>query len=130
MPAGRVAAMTYTVRAKRWTHGWELHIDGEGVTQARSLAVAERQVRDYLSLLHDRDMTDEIVIVPELGDRLRRDVASTRDAVRALAERQRRVAAESRRVAHELHDAGLAGSEIATVLGVSPQRASQLLKEG
>src|SRR5438067_4186011 len=52
----RVAAMTtYTVRAKRWAHGWELHIDGEGVTQARSLAAAERQVRDYLSLLHDLD---------------------------------------------------------------------------
>jgi uncharacterized protein YhdP len=43
----------YTVTAKRWDHGWELHIDGEGVTQTRTLANAGQQVRDYLSLLHD-----------------------------------------------------------------------------
>lgn len=122
--------MSYTVHAKRWTHGWELHIDGEGVTQSRSLATAEVTVRDYLSLLHDREIDDEIVIVPEIGDRLRRDVANARSMVRSLADRQQRVAEESRRVAHELADAGLKGSEIATVLGVSPQRASQLLKEG
>jgi K+/H+ antiporter YhaU regulatory subunit KhtT len=123
--------MTYTVHAKRWEHGWELHIEGEGVTQARSLATAERQVRDYLSLLHDRDeITDEIAIVPELGARVTRDIARARAGVRDLAEQQLRVAADSRRVAHKLADAGLRGAEIATVLGVSPQRASQLLKEG
>lgn len=125
-----MVAVSYTVHAKRWERGWELHIDGEGVTQSRTLATAERQVRDYLSLLHDRDVTDEIVIIPEIGDQLRRDVANTRSMVRALAERQKRVAEESRRVARELRDAGLGGAEIATVLGVSPQRASQLLKEG
>lgn len=122
--------MSYTVHAKRWEHGWELHVDGEGVTQSRSLATAERTVRDYLSLTLDREVDDEIVIVPEIGDALRRDVANTRSLVRSLAERQVRVAAESRRVAHELAEAGLKGAEIATVLGVSPQRASQLLKEG
>ncbi len=26
--------MAYTVNAKRWEHGWELHIDGIGVTQS------------------------------------------------------------------------------------------------
>ena len=34
---------TYTVRAKRWKHGWELHIDGVGVTQSRNLADAARE---------------------------------------------------------------------------------------
>jgi hypothetical protein len=28
---------TYIVRAKRWKHGWELRIDGVGVTQSRNL---------------------------------------------------------------------------------------------
>jgi hypothetical protein len=27
----------YAVTAKRWKHGWELHIDGVGVTQSRTL---------------------------------------------------------------------------------------------
>jgi hypothetical protein len=30
------------VTARRWAHGWELHIDGVGVTQSRTLASAER----------------------------------------------------------------------------------------
>lgn len=41
----------YVVRAKRWAEGWELYIDGLGVTQSRTLATAERQVRDYLETL-------------------------------------------------------------------------------
>ena len=41
---------TYQVRARRWAHGWEIHIDGVGVTQSRSLAGAEAMVRDYVAL--------------------------------------------------------------------------------
>jgi hypothetical protein len=41
----------YFVRAKRWEHGWELHIDDVGVTQSHELGDdAERMVRDYISL--------------------------------------------------------------------------------
>lgn len=32
--------MAYNVIAKRWEHGWELHIDGIGVTQSRLLSGA------------------------------------------------------------------------------------------
>lgn len=39
---------TYAVHAKRWKHGWELHIDGVGVTQSRNLDGAEQMVRDYI----------------------------------------------------------------------------------
>ncbi len=38
--------------ARRWARGWELHIDGEGVTQSRSLTDAEYMVRDYIALMH------------------------------------------------------------------------------
>ena len=41
---------TYSVRAKRWEHGWELHIDGLGVTQSDDLDEVETMVRDYISL--------------------------------------------------------------------------------
>ena len=79
--------MTYEVHARRWARGWELHIDGVGVTQSRSLSDAEGMVRDYI----------------------------------ALAER-------SRELVRHLAAKGLSGKDTAKVLGVSPQRVSQLLK--
>jgi hypothetical protein len=41
---------TYTVHAQRWKLGWELRIDGIGVTQSRTLNDAEAMVRDYIAL--------------------------------------------------------------------------------
>lgn len=41
---------TYKVQARRWEHGWELHIDDVGVTQSHRLTEAERTVHDYLRL--------------------------------------------------------------------------------
>jgi hypothetical protein len=41
----------YTVTAKRWEHGWELHIPDVGVTQARSLVTAEKMAKEYISLM-------------------------------------------------------------------------------
>ncbi len=41
---------TYTVTVATWDHGWELHIDGVGVTQTTSVSDAERAAREYLSL--------------------------------------------------------------------------------
>lgn len=123
---------TYTVRAKQWAHGWELHIEGEGVTQSRSLTTADRQVRDYLALLHDLpdDAAFEVVIVPELGAKIERDVRAARRAAADLEVAQRTAAAKSRAVVAELSAAGLKGAEIAAVLGVSPQRVSQLASTG
>lgn len=40
----------YQVTAKRWERGWELHIDGVGITQSRTVKDAEAMVRDYLHL--------------------------------------------------------------------------------
>ena len=52
---------TYTVHAKRWKHGWELHIDGLGVTQSRSLRDAESMARDYIAL--DTDVRPDSFVV-------------------------------------------------------------------
>jgi hypothetical protein len=60
----------YVVRAVRWEHGWELHIDGVGVTQSHGLRDAKRMVRDYLRLdVGTRAVRDAItVITPDIGD--------------------------------------------------------------
>ena len=50
-----VGETTYTVTAKRWEHGWELHVPDVGVTQSHTLAAAEREARDYISIVNDID---------------------------------------------------------------------------
>jgi DNA-binding CsgD family transcriptional regulator len=119
----------YTVHAKRWEHGWELHIDDIGVTQSRTLNDAEAMVRDYIALDTGADPSSfDVEILPEVGEGLDEETRSARQAVAAAESAQRAAARQSREVAHRLKSAGLSGREIAVVLQLSPQRVSQLLK--
>jgi len=125
-----VAVMTrYNVAARHWKHGWELHIDGVGVTQSRNLAEAETVVRDYVESLTGKDASDaEVVITPEVGGGLDEDARAAREAVAAADRVTRDAAARSRKVARDLRQAGLSGRDIAVILRVSAQRVSQLLR--
>jgi len=119
---------TYNVTAKRWKHGWELHIDGVGVTQSRTLDTAEQMVRDYIETLTDKDASgDKVVITPDLGE-LDRKVTTVRELL-AAADRQQQEARNSyRALAADLRAAGLSVSDTAAILGVSRGRVSQLSK--
>jgi len=120
---------TYNVVARRWKRGWELHIEGQGVTQVRRLGEAEGMVRDYVESLTGQDVSDAVVIIrPEMGDGLDQEARAARDAVAAADRMTREAAARSRKVARDLRSAGLSGREIAAILDVSAQRVSQLLK--
>ena len=59
---------TYHVRAKRWEHGWELHIGGAGVIQSRIFWDAEEMARDLISCCEDLP-TDAfaVAITPQIG---------------------------------------------------------------
>lgn len=119
---------TYRATALRWSGGWELHIEGEGVTQVRTLDHAVGQVRDYLETVHERDFSDaEVEIIPDLGG-LEREVVETRHEIAAAAAAQERAAVHSRKVARELRERGLSVTDTAAVLGVSRGRVSQLVK--
>jgi DNA-directed RNA polymerase specialized sigma subunit len=126
-----MAAMsrTYTVDAKRWEHGWELHVEGVGVTQSKSLHSAASVAREYISLAEDisDESTIDVEIRPQIDNALGQEVIAARKAVQELGERQREVAALSRAAARDLAESGLTGADIAVVLDVSPQRVSQLL---
>lgn len=120
---------TYNVTARHWKRGWELHIEGVGVTQSRSLVDADMMVRDYIESLTGVDASgDTISIAPEVGGGLDQEAHEAREAVAAADRATREAAARSRRVAHSLKNAGLSGRDIAVVLKVSAQRVSQLLK--
>lgn len=55
---------TYIVDARRWEDGWELHINGVGVTQSRSLRSAASMARAYISLVEG--ISDESTIDVEI----------------------------------------------------------------
>ena len=119
----------YTVIAKRWARGWELHIDGVGVTQSKTLNDAEEMVRDYISLDTGADPASFCVeIFPEISHELDSETREARRAVAEAEKAQRAAAARSREAARSLKGIGLTGREIAVVLRLSPQRVSQLLK--
>jgi predicted transcriptional regulator len=129
VPAGGVVAVkSYTVAARRWRHGWELHIDGVGVTQSHGLGDAEAMVRDYIALEFDvPEDSFAVTITPEIGEGLDEDVRETRAEVQRAAEIQKAAAERARSVARRLKAKGLTGQDVARILGVSPQRVSQLL---
>lgn len=58
------------------------------------------------------------------------EVSHVRQAVTDAAVAQERAATESRKLAAKLIDAGLSGRDVAEVMGVSPQRVSQLISRG
>lgn len=119
--------MTYIVRARHWARGWELHVEGVGVTQSRTLAAAEEMVRDYLRLDGHADWKgSDLVIAPDL-DGLERRASAARELTRSAERAQRDAAREARAVARALREAGLSVSDTATVLGVSRGRVSQLV---
>jgi hypothetical protein len=122
---------TYNVRAKRWEHGWELHISGVGVTQSRSLWDAEMMARDLIGRREGIPADSfSVAVTPEIGGGLDEQTRSAREAVGAADRAQRQAAAQSRETARRLKRAGLSGRDIAKMLNVSPQRVSQLLKTG
>jgi len=119
---------TYNVTAKRWKHGWELHIDGIGVTQSRTLDAAEQMVRDYIETLTDKDVSsDTVVVMPELGA-LDRKVTAVREQLAAADREQQEARKSYRALAADLRAAGLSVSDTAAILGVSRGRVSQLSK--
>ncbi|WP_369794285.1 hypothetical protein [Amycolatopsis sp. ATCC 39116] len=120
---------TYNVTAKRWARGWELHIDGVGVTQTSTLSAADATAREYIALALDIDdeSSFDVHVVPQLDAALAEQVKKAREQVREAERLQREAATRQRDVARKLRSGGLSGREIAKLLDVSAQRVSQLI---
>ena len=119
---------TYRVRVKRWERGWELHIDGVGVTQARRLTEAEEMARDYIAMALDID--DDAFTVEIEGIEVDAEVDALADRtgqVQREAERAQQEAVRMiDRTVAQLQRRGLNNREIARYLRISPQRVSQI----
>lgn len=120
---------TYEVLATRYEQWWGLTVpDVAGaVSQVRRLTQADEYAREAVAFVLGVDPDSfEVTLRVELPEDLRAAVAEARDRVAELEWSQRKAAEQSRDVARRLRAAGLSGVETATVLGVSPQRVSQL----
>lgn len=120
----------YNVRAKRWKRGWELHIDGIGVTQVKRLTKAEVVARDYIALMTGESGNSvQIKLTAELGDELDKALASVREAQDQAEALAKEAAGQVRDLVYEMqHTEGLTGAETALALNISPQRVSQLTR--
>lgn len=121
---------TIDITATRWEGGWELALDGEPITQVRTLEHAEQQVRDYLDTDQpDVDHSDVTVrLRPDLGDDLSERITIVRTATREAQERQIEAARQARVVVRELRAHHVSVADTAAILGVSRGRVSQLAK--
>lgn len=122
---------SYQVRAQREGKFWLLSVpELDLMTQARRLTEADEMARDliatWLEVAPDSFAIDLDVVLPD-------ELAQRRDHARSLreeADRLREQAAdELRSVVRDAHDAGLSVRELALALGVSHQRAQQILAE-
>jgi DNA-directed RNA polymerase specialized sigma24 family protein len=118
---------TYTATATREGRYWVIDVKGVGVTQARNLREAHVMAADLISAVRDIPATQvNVSIAADLEPEIARQVAETKKALAAFDKAQRDIARQQRSVVARLRGAGLTGADTAAVLGVSPQRVSQL----
>lgn len=126
-----VGVKAYNVTATREGRYWLLEISGVGTTQARTLREAPDMARSLISVMtRTAESRIKVAVSPVLPPRYRTEVQAARSAIERLALQQTVTAEQSRRAARRLvHELGLSGRDAAAVLGVSPQRVSQLVAE-
>jgi hypothetical protein len=61
--------MDITVTAYKWDQGWELHLEGEPVTQVVTLDKADQQILEYLDTVDpDTDHRGwKVTVIPMIG---------------------------------------------------------------
>lgn len=123
-------AMTYEVVAYREEGFWIVEVpDLDLLTQAVRLDEVERMARSIISLDQDLDRDSIAVSVTvRLSETVQQDLDQSRKLRAQADEASHRAAALSRDAARRLHDDGLPLRDVGSILGVSVQRAQQLVK--
>ncbi|PDQ34983.1 MAG: hypothetical protein B5766_08310 [Candidatus Lumbricidophila eiseniae] len=122
--------ITYTVTAERSGRFWAIDIPEiqGGHTQARSLTEVDVMARDCICILKDIPADSfDIDVSVKLPTTAQEHLTAARSLSAQAVAVQAKAAAESRAAARELKAAGLTLREIGIVLGVSHQRAHQLV---
>lgn len=109
---------------------WHITVNGlGGATQARSAKEIDAMVRDFIEAKTDAPAESFDVQVKIQLPKEVRDLIAHAEQLRAIADQARKdAAAESRQAARVLKAEGLTVRDIGAALGVSHQRAQQLVK--
>ena len=120
---------TYNAEAIREGKWWVVTVEGAGTTQAKTLREAKEMATDLIAVMNDvPESAIEVNLLAILPPHLAKEVQAAKNAQRDVEVRQAKAAQKSRKVAYELVKvAGLSGKDASEVLGLSPQRVSQLL---
>lgn len=119
----------YQAIAERDGDFWFINVpEVQRSTQARRASQVEATARDLIAIMTDQDpSTVTVDIAWRVDPAVEVHLARTRE-LRATAARANADAAEEARLAaRKLADSGLGSTDIGAVLGVSKQRAHQLL---
>lgn len=120
---------TYRATAHREDKWWVIEVEGVGATQGRSTAEAQRMAKDLVAIMEEVPL-DEVNVEIEfklpgtLGD----EIKSARQETRKAEQAQRSAAEKVRRAVAHILSSGMSKQDAARILGVSPQRISQLVK--
>ena len=121
----------HAVSVRREGRWWIADVPGVGATQARRLGELRDRAADLIATALDCD-PEEVEL--EMDVELPADVVVELDRAAALREQsaraQREAALAVRSAAARLHEQGVSVRDIGTALGVSYQRAHQLLNGG
>lgn len=122
---------TYVATATREGQWWVVDVAGIGVTQGRNLAEAKVMAGDLIeTMTEESPPAFEVDLHVSLDDTILSGIRDAKSAVESLTAHQLATAQLSRKAARDLvHGAGLSGRDAAFILGVSPQRVSQLLAD-
>ena len=121
---------TYTARTTRSGNWWAIQIDElDGVySQARRLEQVEDMARDAIAATLDvAPASFAVTVIPELPAKVQAildDVRASREAAERASELASMKAREAARI---LHEEGMPLRDVGRVLGVSHQRAHQLV---
>jgi predicted RNase H-like HicB family nuclease len=128
-----VKRASYTARSTRSGNWWAIQIDElDGVySQARRLEQVEDMARDAIAATLDvAPGSFAVTVIPELPAKVQAILDDAR-ASREAAERASELASvKAREAARILHEEGMPLRDVGRVLGVSHQRAHQLVRDG
>jgi hypothetical protein len=122
---------TYHADVERDGTVWRVRVpEVQRTTQARSLREVEPMARDLIAIMDDVPVDSftvnvHITLPPEVAAELERSAALREEAARAQAQ----AAQLARHAARHLREHGLSLRDVGQALGVSFQRAKQLIDE-
>jgi predicted RNase H-like HicB family nuclease len=125
-----VSRPTYTVSAQRDGRWWFVRVPEVpgAITQARQLGQVEAMAREVVSLLLEvAPDSFDLDVHPVIPEEVRAELARARDLQRTAVRSQSEAAVLVRDAARKLRAQGFTVADVGAVLGVSFQRASQLL---